>query len=321
MKKAPGAGQDLGLWRIQPSRNTPPGWARPETPGWAEDRDRTIVKLLHFTDIHITLPGDTIDGLDPRRNFAAALEHAAAHHPDASCAVATGDLTNWGEIGAYQFLQDCIASAPWPMHLLLGNHDDRQNFQTVFADYPRDPNGFVQYVVPSPQGRLVLLDTKEPETHAGRLCERRLAWFQAQLAESTEPVLLFMHHHPMPSHVPGDDVIGLLDPEPFRALVARYRNRIRHIFFGHCHLILSGSLAGVPTTSLRGTNHQGWPDFADPVLVTGADLAPMYGVVFVEPDHVAAHAVEFTYCGPLRKSPTEYAAWAKPATSEDAMPA
>ncbi len=270
------------------------------------------MKFLHFTDIHLTPSGETIRDRDPAQSFAAALNHAAAHHPDADFAVITGDLANWGETAAYAVLRDQIAAAPWPVRLVLGNHDNRDRFLEVFPDHPRDANGFVQYVFDSVQGPMIVLDTVEPGTHAGRLCDRRLGWLAERLSEIDRPAMLFMHHHPVPSHLPAMDVIGLMEAQPFRDLVGAQRERIRHIFFGHCHLVLTGSLAGVPVTSLRGTNHQGWPDFADPKLLTGSDLPGMYGVVFVEADHVIAHAIDFTYAGPMPKMPTEYAAWAKP---------
>lgn len=274
------------------------------------------MKFLHFTDIHLTRDGETVEGRDPRRSFAAALEHAAAHHADAEFAIVTGDLANWGDIEAYEYLRDRVAAARWPLRLVLGNHDDRQRFLTAFPDHPRDRNGFVQYVFTSTAGRMIVLDTVEPETHAGRLCERRLAWLEAQLDASTAPAMLFMHHHPLPTHVPAMDLIGLMASAPFRELVATHRKRIGHIFFGHCHLPLSGSLAGVPVSSLRGTHHQSWPDFAHPSLLSGGNLAPMYGVVFAEADHVTVHAVDFTYAGPVRQMPTDYAAWAKPMAAD-----
>ena len=270
------------------------------------------MKFLHFTDIHLTLPGETVSGRDPRRNFTAALDHAARHHPDAAFAAITGDLANWGEPKAYAFLAECAAQAPWPIHLTIGNHDDRARFLAAFPDHPVDAHGFVQYRVDGPAGPMLFLDTVEAGTHAGRLCERRLAWLDARLGALGRPALLFMHHHPLPSHVPSDDLIGLIDAHAFRAVVARHRAMIRHIFFGHCHLLMSGSLHGVPVSGLRGTNHQTWPDFAEPALLTGADLTPMYGVAFVEVDHVTVHAVDFSYSGSLPTMPTAYEAWAKP---------
>jgi Icc protein len=33
------------------------------------------MKLIHLSDIHLTTPGKTIGGRDPRANFSIALSH------------------------------------------------------------------------------------------------------------------------------------------------------------------------------------------------------------------------------------------------------
>jgi hypothetical protein len=49
------------------------------------------MKLLHLSDIHLTAPGSTIGGRDPRVNFERALAHALNDHHDAELMVITGD--------------------------------------------------------------------------------------------------------------------------------------------------------------------------------------------------------------------------------------
>jgi hypothetical protein len=109
-----------------------------------------------------------------------------------------------------------------------------------------------------------------------------------------------MHHNPMPTHIEPMDRIRLLDDVAFRRIVHRHRHNIRHIFFGHCHLPLAGSVAGVPATSLRGTNHAGYPSFAETRLLSASDLPESYGVAFFGEDYVTVHMVEFGYSGPIR---------------------
>ncbi|MGY4420432.1 3',5'-cyclic AMP phosphodiesterase CpdA [Bradyrhizobium sp. JR6.1] len=96
-----------------------------------------------------------------------------------------------------------------------------------------------------------------------------------------------MHHNPFPTHITPVDRIGLLDDAAFRSIVAKHRSKIQHIFFGHCHMVLSGSVAGVPTTSLRGTNHASYPVFAE--VLTVAELP--YGVASIGADYVTVHMV------------------------------
>lgn len=269
------------------------------------------MKLIHFTDIHLTAPGKTIAGRDPNENFERALAHCLADHADAEALIITGDLSDWGERDDYERLKDRLGHLPFPVHLCIGNHDDRDTFLTVFPDLA-DENGFVQTVFSVSQGRGITLDTWGPETHAGHFCERRLSWLDARLKEADEPVFLFMHHNPAPTGIAPMDRIMLQDADAFGDVVARHRDRIAHIFFGHCHLPLSGSFRGVPMSAPRGTNHAGWPSFGERHLLSSSDLPESYAVVLIDAQSVMVQMVEFGYSGPIRiEGSPDYADWDK----------
>lgn len=267
------------------------------------------MKLIHMSDIHLTTPGATIGGRDPRRNFELALAHILRDHHDAELMVITGDLSDWGDRDDYQWLKTSLDAFPIPVRLCIGNHDDRGAFLSVFADLAGE-DGFVQGVHDTPVARCLFLDTNHAQTHAGRYCDDRLRWLAARLGEHDGPFLLFMHHNPMPTHLLPLDQIRLLDDAAFRRLIARHRDRIRHVFFGHCHLPLAGSVAGVPVSSLRGTNHASYPLFSETRMLSASDLPESYGVVFFGEDYVTVHMVEFGYTGPIRvEGSPEYQAW------------
>ncbi|MGF1553605.1 MAG: phosphodiesterase [Paracoccaceae bacterium] len=250
------------------------------------------MKILQLTDIHLTTPGETIGGRDPNANFEAALDHALATHPDADALVITGDLSDWGERADYERLRIRLDDVPIPVELCIGNHDDRDAFLSVFPERA-DEHGFVQRVFALPGAVGLVLDTWWPDTHAGRYCETRLAWLDARLAEVAAPAFLFMHHNPVPTHVAPKDRIMLLDAAAFEAVVARHAAKVRHIFFGHCHVPLAGSLAGVPVSAPRGTNHAGFANFPEKALLTRSTLPEAYAVAIVEGGTVTVHMVEF----------------------------
>ncbi|MEM6945249.1 MAG: phosphodiesterase [Pseudomonadota bacterium] len=267
------------------------------------------MKLLHLTDIHLTTPGNTIGGRDPNANFERALEHALTTHGDADALFITGDLSDWGERSDYERLKARLVDLGIPVHLCIGNHDDRSTFLEVFPEYAGEA-GFVQSVVPLPVGHAVTLDTWGPETHAGHFCEARANWLKRQLATLDGPVWLFMHHNPVPTGVAPMDRIMLLDAARFADTIMPHRAKIRHIFHGHCHLALSGSLHGIPFSAPRGTNHAGWPDFSAERLLSAADLNACYGVVLATEQTTMIHAVEFGYTGEVRgEGSPEYAEW------------
>jgi 3',5'-cyclic AMP phosphodiesterase CpdA len=255
--------------------------------------------FLHLTDLHVTPEGaPPLYGLDPGARLALAVADIARRHgPDgpapAAFAVVTGDLTHNGEPEAYERLRALLSGLPCPAHLLLGNHDERAAFRAAFPDAPADEAGFVQQALDTPVGRFLMLDTKEPGTHAGRLGTRRLDWLAARLAEDDGDVLLFLHHPPCRVGITGMDEIPLLDADAMWEVVAPHRARIRHLFHGHLHRPLSGSWRGIPTSSLRGTAHQVALDFAEQPTVPGSHEPPAYALVRVTEEAVVVHTHDF----------------------------
>lgn len=267
------------------------------------------MKFLQLTDIHLTAPGKTIAGRDPNANFVKALDHATRNHPDAEALIITGDLSDWGEKEDYVRLREMIANVPMPVILCIGNHDERDVFLSEFPDLA-DENGFVQRIFPLSGGVGIALDTWGPDTHAGHYCEARRKWLDQTLSEIDVPVFLFMHHNPVPIEISPMDAIMLQDADAFGEVIAAHREKIAHIFHGHCHLPLSGSLHGVPFSAPRGTNHAGWPNFDAEKSLSGADLAEAYAVIFAKDASVMVHMVEFGYGGQIRSEGSpDYADW------------
>ena len=267
------------------------------------------MKLLQLTDIHLTAPGKTIGKRDPNQNFDRALRHAFELHSDAEAVFITGDLSDWGEADDYQRLKARLAAVPMPVHLCIGNHDDRPTLLAAFPELA-DGNGFVQQVIPLSIGHAITLDTWAPETHAGAFCETRATWLDEQLAQLDGPVWIFMHHNPVPLGIGPIDKIMLLDADRFGATVAPHADKIAHIFHGHCHLPLSGALHGIPFSAPRGTNHAGWPDFAAQKFLAASDLPESYAVILATDHSTMVHMVEFGYPGEVRREGSpDYVDW------------
>lgn len=257
------------------------------------------MKLVHISDIHLN--PETILDLDPIANFKACLAYVEAHDMDADRVVITGDLTHYGGEESYRVLADILSASTLrdklAPRLLIGNHDHRETFASVFGSTRRDPNGFVQWTEETPAGLFVYMDTVDQGRHGGLYCEARMAWLAGVLDGARargERAYLFMHHNPVRVHVANADVIGIINERELQALFKSYNDVIAHLFFGHCHYSLSGSVAGISYSAPRSTNHPCWPDFSGMVNRMGyGEIAPNYNVCFLGDDNIVVHTIDF----------------------------
>ena len=258
------------------------------------------MKIIQVSDTHFAPPGERIHGLDPRARLDTCIAEINALHADAAFCILTGDLCDAGKRAAYENLRDCLSHLVLPYHLLIGNHDTRETFAEVFPETPRDADGFVQSVLDTEAGRMLLLDTVEPGIHAGAYCATRARWLADALdAAGDRPVYIFMHHPPFEIGIPCLDRIRLRNATYFADAVAG-RGTIRHIFFGHVHRPVSGSWRGIPFSALRSTNHQVPLEFltdipADDtrIPVPKSDEPPTYAVILIDPDKTVVHLHDF----------------------------
>lgn len=249
------------------------------------------IKFLIMSDPHLlSQPGAAPYGRSPHADFEAVLSDAASAHSDAAFLVVTGDLADDPPTAApvYAWLKHRLAELPFPSFLCIGNHDSREAFLEAFPEH-RDADGFAQRAVSWRDTPLLMLDTVAAGETAGRYCAPRRAWLEAQLATQERPALIFMHHNPIPTHLPAFDAVGFRDMAAFGDLVGRWRDRIAHVFFGHTHLDLVGSLRGVPMSGLKGGSHQGVADFSTGSMRWDPEPEPVYAVCVLSGDAVSRH--------------------------------
>jgi len=249
------------------------------------------MKFIHLTDSHLVAPPQSLFEMNMGARLKGAIRSIIEHHRDASFCVVTGDLTHWGEVGAFELFRNTMNELPIPWHAIPGNHDLRSVFSMILPDTPVTQNGFIQYGLDTPQGRFVFLDTVDEGKSSGFLCSDRLGWLKSELeyAEKSETdVYLFMHHAPMPIGINGVDRIRLTNGDEFSDLVSRFKN-IRHLFFGHVHRPCHGVWRGLPFSTVKATAHQiaFTLDPDDPLISSRED--PAYAVVLIDQDGVIIH--------------------------------
>lgn len=214
----------------------------------------SLLKFVVLSDLHLGLPSQPVNGLDTGARLAEAVQVVIRDHADAAFVLLAGDLADRGEVGAYRLLRDHLAPLPVPVHITLGNHDDRTAFLSVFGDELDDPTGRISTVVDAGIHRIILLDTSEPGLVGGRLCQGRLAWLAARLDEARDrQVIVVQHHHANPLSLPVDDII-LENAADYLAVLQRHPD-IRQVIAGHVHLPTTAVWRGIPMTTLAGSHY------------------------------------------------------------------
>jgi 3',5'-cyclic-AMP phosphodiesterase len=218
--------------------------------------------LVQLSDLHVRPRGVALSRVVEASHLAErALRAIAAFRPRPDAVLLTGDLTDCGLPSEYDELLRMMRRWLDGLRVLIipGNHDRRENFRHALADWEgvsRDPE-FVQYVVDDLPTRIVMLDSVVPGAGHGLLCERRLAWLDARLAEAPERrTIIALHHPPMTCGMEVFDAINLHNAEALGAVLQRHR-QVERILCGHHHRVMIGELAGVPIAVAPSAAHQG----------------------------------------------------------------
>ena len=263
------------------------------------------MKIIQITDTHLVPPGERMHTLDPLARLRIVLDHVRNTCSDADLLVFTGDLANDGAETAYIALKELLADYPLPVRFLLGNHDRRATFRKVFPETTVDKAGFVQSFLDTQDGknRLLFLDSLEEGQIGGRYCTTRLDWLRETLAAAPDwPVTVFVHHPPVPSGMRHFDNIGFHDADAVMTVLRAHPGGVRHIFFGHIHIPLTGvTHDGIGFTSGRGCNHQFVQEFDNPAPPWAA--GPLnYTIITINDAGIFAHGCDLFDVEPVAPS-------------------
>lgn len=202
----------------------------------AADVDEGLIAILN--DTHIGAQ-QAADAAIPT-NLRSTIEWLLALPKRPAAVIINGDLAlKDGKQGDYERFAKLIAplqAAGLPLHLTMGNHDDRAVFYDVMKQSSSAVESKFVSMVELPGVNLFLLDSlKATMVTQGLLGPAQLDWLMKLLdTHADKPALLFAHHNPRlggePLHFPG----GLEDSEPlWRALSTR--KQVKAYIHGHIH--------------------------------------------------------------------------------------
>jgi 3',5'-cyclic AMP phosphodiesterase CpdA len=209
------------------------------------------VLLVQLSDCHI---GASWGAAEPESRLAGVVRAVAAMDPAPEAILLSGDLADHAAEAEYQRLAALIADLPPPVHVMAGNHDDRDSLRRHFHA-PGETGTPLQYSVDVGTWRVVVLDSQWPGHDGGQFGAERQSWLERELGAAPEPpTMLAIHHPPVATGLPAFDAIGLPDDDR-RALgqiVSRHA-QVRAVVTGHVHRTFTGALAGRPVLSVPST--------------------------------------------------------------------
>jgi len=242
------------------------------------------MKIIQLSDLHlIGEDSSLLYGIDPYERLELALKSIEKNHSDATFIVITGDLTDNSSHKGYEVLKSIVDKSSIPMHLILGNHDNRDIFSNYFPDLFEDE--FVQYTKKIDGKVFLFLDTLVEDESYGEFCDIRMKWLKNRLEEyRKESIYIFMHHHPIDSGLyEMDNLANFKSKELFWSLLKKYKN-IKHISFGHLHRIMHSMKDNISLHSTRSTTFQVAyrPDEKSEFLTN--DESPTYAIMDIMQD-------------------------------------
>lgn len=202
--------------------------------------------FVHFTDTHI-MAGGTYRGLDTALTLRRVVEVIGALEPAPAFAVVGGDLVSPDLIDrtrvlasdeyepSYRLLREIVGALPWPVHFILGNHDERGAFHRVMGTGA--PAAETHHWAFDHEGhRFIGLDSHVPGNAWGEVDAAQLAWLDADLrAHAGRPAMVFVHHHPWPLGLAWMDSMPLKNGDDLVAVLGRHPG-VRWIVCGHVHM-------------------------------------------------------------------------------------
>lgn len=211
------------------------GCALPKSKG-----DEHSVALL--SDIHIAAnPNEIKRNVNMTNNLRAVTDEVLAWPQRPGAVFINGDLAldkgTRHDYAAVLGLLRSLREEGLPIHLALGNHDDRENFwqvlghsKTVLPELP----GRQAAIVRAREANWFVLDSLiQTLTTPGLLGEAQRAWLAGALdANPGKPALILVHHQPDPQLAVKTS--GLEDAAELLAIL-RPRRQVKAWFFGHTH--------------------------------------------------------------------------------------
>ena len=210
-----------------------------------------MISLIQITDLHLTENKSTkVRGCSTNKSFEKIVAFITANeNPD--FVVSSGDISNDGTKKSYIAYKKGIELFETPVFTILGNHDNHNNFQSVFGT--KLPS--VEKITLSETWLMIVIDSTSINKESGQITKQQLLSLRKLIENNkNKSLVICLHHQPIKMGFWIDEV-GLENADQFIASIANQSN-IKAVLWGHVHHESESKLKSIKMLSTPSTCYQ-----------------------------------------------------------------
>ncbi len=267
-----------------------------------------LLNFVHISDTHLLHPDERKDFADINPELAHYAQQVLAqpHHTTTlstalvqqinALPVSIDFVLHTGDVAGeattdYEHIAGLLGQIRYPVLYTPGNHDSLAGFQQWLC--PQRAPAVCEYEFNGVQ--IIALDSSRfGIEHGGRLSADQLKRLDVLCsADDDRPLIVAMHHHPLPIAVPWLDELGLTNGADLHQILLQAGQRLRGVFIGHIHHSLDIYKDGILYSSVASAAYQFtvWPQQQQASLEMLAD--PGFNLVTVSKDQTVIRHQRF----------------------------
>ena len=212
------------------------------------------LRLVQLSDLHLYKDKDgLLAGVPTWSTFRAVLEQVRSRHGDFDYLILTGDLAQDEALETYLMLREALGDWLDRCRIIPGNHDDRDNLRKAFPELFPNSETALTFELLDGGWCIVGLDSHVPGETTGRVGGEQIDWLKSRLSGGEDlPVLMFIHHPPVPINVAWLDDLGLNESTGLIELIEN-SPQMKMVCAGHVHQEFSGQIGAAAMCTTPST--------------------------------------------------------------------